>query len=298
MATTVLPAVLRDNPLMTPPPTPRPGALWQHWKGGLYRIDTMAVAEATHEPTVVYRPLSDPASRAWTRPLPDFIEPVTDLDGARRPRFVPIDLPDDRVLRTTCARLGVPGDVVEATLARYREPQRFYHAAWHVQDLFTRAQDEAVALSRAQALCLLFHDAVYVAGADPGINERLSAMLLRQALAQHEGFGHEEVEHACAMVMDTATHRASTDEARTVIALDLATLGDSAERFDAWTECVWLEYRHLFAGLPQPKRAFLERRARVLDGLLATARDEAMDAGFLARFEGNVERVRRRPSAG
>ena len=60
------------------------------------------------------------------------------------------------------------------------------------------------------------------------------------------------------------------------------------------TELVWLEYRHLFAGLPQPKQAFLERRVRVLDGLLATARDEAMDAGFLARYAGNVERVRKR----
>lgn len=279
---------------MTTAPLPRPGTLWQHWKGGLYRIDTMAVAEATHEPIVVYRPLSDPASRAWTRPLPDFVEPVTDLDGALRPRFVPIELPDDSVLRTCCARLGIPDDIVAATLARYREPQRVYHAAWHVQDVFARAAASGIALSRAQALALLFHDAVYVAGADPGVNERLSAMLLRQALAQREGFGHEAIEHACAMVMDTATHRASSEEARTVIALDLATLGDPAERFDAWTELVWLEYRHLFAGLPEPKRAFLERRVRVLDGLLATARDEAMDAGFLARYAGNVERVRRR----
>jgi predicted metal-dependent HD superfamily phosphohydrolase len=283
---------------MTAHSPPRPGTLWQHWKGGLYRIDTMAVAEDTHVPTVVYRPLSDPAARAWTRPLPEFVEPVLDLDGRQRARFVPIELPDDATLRATCARVGVPDGVVRATLARYREPQRVYHAAWHVHDVFARASQDGLTPTRAQALALLFHDAVYVAGADPGINERLSAMLLRQALSQHEGFGHEEIEHACAMVMDTATHRASSDASRAVIALDLATLGDPPERFDAWTEFVWLEYRHLFAGLPHPRRAFLERRIRVLDGLLATARDEAMDPGFLGRFAGNVERVGRRQEAG
>jgi predicted metal-dependent HD superfamily phosphohydrolase len=93
------------------------------------------------------------------------------------------------------------------------------------------------------------------------------------------------------MVRDTAGHRADDAESRTVIALDLATLGDDPPRFDAWTEMVWLEYRHLFAAESDPRGAFLNRRARVLDALLQQCRGLGELPGFGERFASNLARL-------
>ena len=276
---------------MDTPARPLPGTLHQHWKGGLYRVEAVATQEADGAPTVVYRPLADPTGRCWTRPLSSFVEPVTGLDGETRARFEALPLPDDRALQSACAAAGVPADVVAATVSRYREPQRHYHAAWHVFDVFARAAEQGLALSRAQVLALLFHDAVYVAGAPAGQNEALSALLLRQAAHGRDALPAADVADACTMILDTAGHVPSSPASHAVLALDLATLGDAPLRFDAWTELVWLEYRHLFEGEADPKRAFLQRRVRVLRGLLeATGGLEALP-GWRARFEGNVERV-------
>ena len=107
---------------------PRPGALWQHYKGGLYRIrEGSRSTRASGEPVVVYRPL-DPAApgHSWLRPLARFTEPVAALDGRMRARFVPVREPGpaamERVLRDTG---GLPPLAVAALLARYDEPRRF-----------------------------------------------------------------------------------------------------------------------------------------------------------------------------
>lgn len=274
-----------------------PGTLVQHWKGGLYRVEALAVREADLAADVVYRPLADPQRRAWTRPLASFVEPVAGLDGETRPRFVPVPLPDDRALRAACAALRLPSPLVDQALARYAEPQRHYHASWHVHDVFARAAARGLALSRAQALALLWHDAVYVAGAAAGSNEALSALLLRQCAASVDGPdapSADELEAACAMIADTAGHRASSAASAEVIALDLATLADASPRFEVWTELVWLEYRHLFAAEADPKAAFLARRLRVLQGLLEGVRDAGMPEGFVAAYAANVARLARR----
>lgn len=273
------------------PGSPVPGSLWQHYKGGLYRIREIAVDEASGEPVVVYRPV-DPAApdHAWLRPLARFTEPVAGLDGRTRARFVPIREPGpqpmERVLRDAC---GLAPGAVTSILARYDEAGRYYHARWHVHDLFERAVDLGHLPTHAQTLALLAHDAVYVPGATAGINERLSALLLRQlappAIAA-------DVAAACAIIEDTAGHRASSADASLVCALDLASLGDDADHFDARSEMVRLEYRHL---LPDDdRRAFERARVQALAPLAAVCRDLPMPAGFHAAFEANLERWRRR----
>lgn len=272
-----------------------PGTLVQHWKGGLYRIEALAVREADGQADIVYRSLADPARRAWTRPLDSFVEWVSALDGDPRPRFVPVSLPDDRALRAATAAAGIGADLVDATLARYAEPQRYYHASWHVYDMFARAAACGLSLTRTQVLALLFHDAVYVAGAEARSNETLSALLLRQAAHERADLPGDEVERACAIIHDTAGHRPGSAESEVVIALDLATLGDPPERFDTWTELVWLEYRHLFAGESDPRYAFIERRVRVLGALQQAIRQQSIqNTGFDSAFAANVERLARR----
>lgn len=270
---------------------PAPGSLWQHYKGGLYRVREVAIDEACGDPVVVYRPV-DPGApgHSWLRPLARFTEAVEDPAGGTRARFVPIGEPGPHAMERALRDAGgLPPDAVTAVLARHDEPGRHYHARWHVHDLFQRAADLGLALTRAQTLALLCHDAVHVPGAPAGVNERLSALLLRQLAPA--GIG-PEVEQACAIIEDTVGHRPSSSESAQVCALDLASLGDDPAHFDARSEMVRLEYRHL---LPHgDRRAFARARVQALAPLAAVCRDLPMPPGFDAAFEANLARWLRR----
>lgn len=104
------------------PEGPQPGETWQHFKGGLYRIITVAVDEKAGSPLVVY---TSPTG-VWTRSLLEFIGPV-DKDGYKGPRFVKVEgaatMPDpgamlraliEVVNRDTTVVMGTPMDADEA----------------------------------------------------------------------------------------------------------------------------------------------------------------------------------------
>ena len=58
--------------------------LYQHYNGGLYVIENLAIQESTQEPVVIYRPAW---SDVWfTRTLQNFVEAV-EVDGISTPRF-------------------------------------------------------------------------------------------------------------------------------------------------------------------------------------------------------------------
>ena len=63
--------------------TPEIG-LYQHYKGGLYRVIAIGVDEATKGRIVIYQSIED--SSWWTRPIADFIDRVF-VDGYTRDRF-------------------------------------------------------------------------------------------------------------------------------------------------------------------------------------------------------------------
>ena len=54
---------------------PAEGELYRHFKGGLYRIVTIAQHTETSEGLVIYRSEEDP-SKVWARPLVSFMSPV------------------------------------------------------------------------------------------------------------------------------------------------------------------------------------------------------------------------------
>ena len=61
--------------------------MYEHYKGGRYRVVCLAKIEATHEDVVVYEALYDnDVAKYWVRPVASFLEEV-EIDGARRPRF-------------------------------------------------------------------------------------------------------------------------------------------------------------------------------------------------------------------
>lgn len=64
----------------------KPG-IYQHFKGGKYRVLGVAKHSETLEDLVVYEALYDnPRSKLWVRPLAMFLEEV-ERDGIKQPRF-------------------------------------------------------------------------------------------------------------------------------------------------------------------------------------------------------------------
>ena len=73
--------------------------------------------------------------------------------------------------------------LVQAARQHYGQEHRGYHNAAHLDELIKLARELTPDLDEAEQLALLFHDAVYVAGAPRGENERRSAELMVATLA-------------------------------------------------------------------------------------------------------------------
>lgn len=273
-------------------PTPAPGELYQHRDGGLYRVDALTVPDSEQTAAVVCSSLDSlHDGRLYVERACTFEQTVLDAHGNARPWFARVQMPDPGAFEHQAYRCcSLPERLVDAVMARYCDPGRYYHAAWHIHDMFARAARAGVRLANAQCIAILFHDAVYVPGAPQGMNERMSALLLQQ-WAQLDGSG--DVPDACRMIEDTADRVPSLPGSDRVIALDLASLADGPVNFDAYTEMVWLEDRHLFGAAGNAKAHFLRTRLERLTRLADTTDARLMQPGFRAAFDANLERMRR-----
>lgn len=196
----------------------------------------------------------------------------------------------DRAWRPLAARAGWagPADAVDGAgqdlIARYARPERHYHDLTHLAEclaeLDTAADGPAGAAACddfvAVATALWFHDAVY----DPtrSDNEAASADLAAARLATL-GASPAEIARVRQLVLDTA-HRAdpATPDGRLIVDVDLAILGQPADRFDRYDRAIRLEYAHV------PEAAYRAGRAAVLRGFLNRAAIYRTDR-FAARYE-------------
>ncbi len=139
--------------------------------------------------------------------------------------------------------------MVELALIHYRQPHRFYHDAAHVQEMMALARSLALDLSPAEELAVLWHDAVYVPGADKGANERLSAKLLLATAANGPAFlaGIDRATLAAAerIIIETMHAAEPSAEAARVIDLDLYRLGSPWPEFDRHAHAIEREFRVL-----------------------------------------------------
>lgn len=139
-------------------------------------------------------------------------------------------------------RAGFSPQRIDQVLTLYDEPHRRYHDREHIGEMLDTALALGVALTPAQALALLFHDAVYVPGAARGSNEALSAQLLR--VYAHE-LTLDCIERAAAIVHDSARHVARSVEAQIVLDLDLMRLAAPQPEFDRYSRAILAEQRAL-----------------------------------------------------
>lgn len=63
--------------------------IWQHFKGGLYRVLFLAADAETKKSLIVYMSLTD--GSLWVRPEDDWVKEVLWADGQVRPRFIMIE---------------------------------------------------------------------------------------------------------------------------------------------------------------------------------------------------------------
>lgn len=162
--------------------------------------------------------------------------------------------------------LGVEGTVPELTavLAAWGEPQRHYHDPRHLQeclDRWAQWQDQAERPGEV-ALALWYHDAVY--GPQDKDNELRSAAWAARAMTS-AGLPSEAVDRVHRLIMATCHDGETTfPDAALVVDIDLAILGASPERFEAYDTDVRKEYAWVPGFLYRRKRravlqSFLDR---------------------------------------
>ncbi len=62
------------------------GSTWQHYRGGLYKVISIGILEATLEPCVIYESINTPIGGPWIRTTSAWSE-IIEKDGINKPRF-------------------------------------------------------------------------------------------------------------------------------------------------------------------------------------------------------------------
>jgi predicted metal-dependent HD superfamily phosphohydrolase len=178
---------------------------------------------------------------------------------------------------------GYPDGRIDQVLAFYDEPHRHYHNRIHLREMLDVAQQMDCALLPAQALAVIFHDAVYVPGAARGVNEAMSAQLLR---VYGGGVPDTMIELAYRIVIDTADHLPRIEESRLVLDLDLMRLAVDAADFERYSRQVFAEQRPLVLISDEALAwsFFQRRRISFFERLLERSEIFCLPA-FRARYE-------------
>lgn len=139
--------------------------------------------------------------------------------------------------------------MVELALVHYRQPHRFYHDAAHIQEMMALSRARELKLSPAEELAVLWHDAVYVPGADKSMNEKLSAKLMLATAANGPSFfstvDKPTLLAAERIILETTHAGEPSDEAVRVVDLDLYRLGSPWPEFDRHAHAIEREFRVL-----------------------------------------------------
>lgn len=164
-------------------------------------------------------------------------------------------------------------DAVEAVgrdlLRRLEEPQRSYHTALHVVEMYSAIEElerEGVVSDREAALAgvaACFHDAVYDPSAHPGANEADSAELATRALTSL-ALQPDDVAAVRRLVLATEAHEIPASEGLDAAFhdADLWILAAPEDRFDEYCTQVRQEYAAV------PDEAFAAGRRAALEPFL------------------------------
>ncbi len=168
------------------------------------------------------------------------------------------------VLRTIESRLAVSGDFWSQLRALYATPPRRYHTFAHVEEVLSWYDEVATGPGwqepREVLLAVLFHDAIYVAGAAD--NEAASARAARAAIARW--LPGVDADRVAALIELTARHgsQAAVDlDAAHFLDCDMAILGAAPDDYRRYAGQVAEEWAPVLStdAFRAGRRAFLER---------------------------------------
>jgi len=183
-----------------------------------------------------------------------------------------------------------PQGLLERVVAAWEEPQRHYHTLNHLEHCLAEFEPVAAQAERQGEVlvALFFHDAVYdPRNVVPHANERASADWAAEALGA-AGVDGDVVAGVDALIMATC-HDAAPDDGdpALLVDVDLAILGQSPARFDAYEDEVRREYGWV------PPDAFRTGRTKVLRQFLdrpVIYRTEHFNARYEAAARENLAR--------
>ena len=176
---------------------------------------------------------------------------------------------------------GDPAPWHQRLIAAYTESQRHYHTLRHLDDCL-REWDAVRSLAKQPhqvELALWFHDAVY----DPRslANEERSADLATACL-NPVGIDLETVNAIRDLILCTKTHQPSPDpDAVLLLDIDLAILGQPADRFWEYERAIRAEYAWV------PEATYRQKRAEILVGFSNRERIYTTDR-FSLSYETNA----------
>jgi predicted metal-dependent HD superfamily phosphohydrolase len=189
------------------------------------------------------------------------------------------------VLRRCAPEALVIGDrLLAAVETAYLTPGRVYHGLHHIEEVAAEFEGVTASVGWERPdevfLAVLFHDAVYVPGAHD--NEKRSAELAREAIAEHLPNRGIDVARVALLIERTARHGNAGDVDRDMalfLDCDMAILGAPPARFDAYDRAIAAEYSAI------PADAFAAGRRAFLTRLLQSPRIFLSDH-FHARLDG------------
>lgn len=144
----------------------------------------------------------------------------------------------------------------------YEAPYRHFHNMVHLNTGLNIISALNLSLNSEQYIAWLFHDIVYFPGYDK--NEQMSAQYMVDFCKTHDL--KINIDLAYQIVMDTKTHKPTCDESKTVLDMDMYTLGQPSYKYFRTDRInVVLEYEKFCGGTAIAEKGVLEFLKNIKD---------------------------------
>jgi len=144
-----------------------------------------------------------------------------------------------------------------SVLERYKESHRFYHNTWHLIDVISDLSKQKD-FDDELFLAAVYHDAVYEPKNND--NEEQSAKLFLEH-AKSSGLNEIQKKSVEQIILDTKTHKASSDKSKLFIEADLNILTQPFERLVQYEHEIFKEFQFV------DYRVYKSKRLEVLEKL-------------------------------
>ena len=172
------------------------------------------------------------------------------------------------------SQLSIEQDISQTLLniliTAYSEPQRAYHNVQHIAECLAHFQSIQSSLNDPIAVetAIWFHDVIYDPRASD--NELQSAELMKQVCDPF--LSEPQIEKVYQWIIATQKHQPSDDhDLNSLLDIDLAILGSSAERFAEYQQQIQFEYAWVESGVYQVKRKQLLQQFEQMNPIFQTS---------------------------